>query len=272
MVRLYTITATYTGRGSFKHTDYCHTYRNTRSNTWVSLYQLFLIKSCRISPYLPSRVHCSWHLDDPMNNWSDTSRLDCSLTWYICPAHQTADAPTRRLGNRLQLRRLDADGLWWMRIISTHQRTSSERSLPQSVRAGAIICLTEAHLRLNSSQLDFEVLQAALCWFIGKLQFWAESIKNDIFISENNICNKIFSQRPRQTGKLAVFCRLRPRTVFISSNSLPGHSVQTGVGCRHCSKLLVCIVLSFLKLFFIPAACMTTMTSRPMQSFYHHYC
>lgn len=74
-------------------------------------------------------------------------------------------------------------------------------------------------------------------------------LKNDILILDNNICNQIFSQRPRQTGKWSVFCRLRPRTAFISSSSPPGHSVQTGVGWRHCSKLLVNCIQFFFNYF-----------------------
>lgn len=59
----------------------------------------------RTSPYWPSQFYCSWHLEGVLNNWSERSRLVCSLTWYVCPAHhQAADNPTHRLRNFSRLR------------------------------------------------------------------------------------------------------------------------------------------------------------------------
>lgn len=49
----------------------------------------------------PSKVHCSWHMTDPLNNWSQISWLACRLTWYIGPATLISGAttwPRRRNG------------------------------------------------------------------------------------------------------------------------------------------------------------------------------
>lgn len=134
----------------------------------------------------------------------------------------------------------------------TQKDASSERSLPQAVRAGAIICLTEAHydwIHLSWTLKSFKLHHADL---LENCSSELSQLKNDIFILENNICNQIFSQRPRQTGKWAVFCRLRPRTALNSSSSPLDDSVQTGVGWRH-SKLLVYCILIF-KIIFHPSS------------------